>query len=253
MSTIILAYHAVGDVERADDLHNLWVRTEQFADQLRTLARRAHVVSLDDLVAGRVPAGRRAVAITFDDGYRSVLTTALPMLEAHGFPATVFVPTAHIGDRNRWDGEGADDLDILDADDLRELTRRGVAIESHGHAHVDLATADEGVVRRDLEQSIATLTDVVGAPPSYLAYPFRTGSPAARTIAAELGFRAAFSIDIADAGRFAWGRVYVGPRDGRAMFRFKTSGYYLTVRHHPTADWLYRSFRRVVPRAAEPR
>lgn len=249
MSGTILAYHAVGDVERADDLHNLWVRTEAFADQLRTLAQRAHVVPLDDLVAGRVPGRRRAVAITFDDGYRSVLTTALPLLEQHGFPATVFVPSAYIGDRNRWDGEGADDLEILDADELRELSRRGVTVESHGHDHIDLSTADDDAVRADLERSIATLTELLGTPPSYLAYPFRTGSPSARRIAAELGFRAAFSIDVADAGRYAWARVYIGPDDGQRMFRLKTSGGYLVVRHHPLADRLYRSYRRLVPRA----
>jgi len=249
VTATILAYHAIGDVQRADDLHNLWVRTERFADQLRTLSRRARVVSLDDLVSGRV-SDRRAVAITFDDGYRSVLTTALPMLERHGFPATVFVPTAYIGDRNRWDGEGADDLDILSADDLRELSRRGVSVESHGHAHLDLTTADGGAIRDDLEQSISALTELRGTPPSYLAYPFRTGSSAARPIAEELGFRAAFSIDIADAGRYAWGRVYIGPNDGAGMFRLKTSGHYLTLRHHPIGDGVYRSFRRVVPRGA---
>ena len=250
MSATILAYHAVGDVQRADDLHNLWVRTERFAEQLRLLAQRAHVVSLDDLVAGRVHNRRRTVAITFDDGYRSVLTAALPLLEEHGFPATVFVPTGFIGDRNRWDGEGADDLDILDADELAELTRRGVAVESHGHAHIDLSTADDAAVRADLEQSIATLTALRGTPPSYLAYPFRTGSPGARAIAADLGFRAAFSIDLAHAGRYAWGRVYIGSNDGLQMFRLKTSGHYLTLRHHPISDRLYRSFRRVVPREA---
>jgi len=248
MTATVLAYHAVGDVPRADDLHNLWVGTQEFAEQLRTLARHADVVTLDDLVAGRAR-GRRTVAITFDDGYRSVLTTALPLLEEHGFPATIFVPTAYIGDRNRWDAEGVDHLDILDADELRSMTSRGITIESHGHAHIDLSTADDRAVRTDLEQSIAALTELRGTPPAYLAYPFRTGSSSARAIAAELGFRAAFSIDVADDGRYAWGRVYVGPDDGSRMFRAKTSGYYLGVRHHPVVNGAYQSVKRLVRRA----
>jgi peptidoglycan/xylan/chitin deacetylase (PgdA/CDA1 family) len=59
--------------------------------QLRWLERGANVVSLrealDALSAGRrLPP--RAVAITFDDGYRDALELAVPMLERLGLPAT---------------------------------------------------------------------------------------------------------------------------------------------------------------------
>ena len=37
--------------------------------------------------------GQRFAVITFDDGYRDTMTTALPILEAHAAPFTVFVPT----------------------------------------------------------------------------------------------------------------------------------------------------------------
>ncbi len=62
--------------------------------QLRTVRRLANVVplasALEDLTKGR-PLPPRAVALTFDDGYRDNLTLALPMLERLGLPATFFL------------------------------------------------------------------------------------------------------------------------------------------------------------------
>jgi len=52
----------------------------------------------------------RAVAISFDDGYRSIHDLALPILVKHGLPATVFVTTGHMMD----DGSMWNDM-ILEA------------------------------------------------------------------------------------------------------------------------------------------
>jgi len=65
-----------------------------FERQLRFLRRTAKVVplvtALDDLAAGR-PIGPRAVALTFDDGYRDHLELAAPTLQRLGLPATFFL------------------------------------------------------------------------------------------------------------------------------------------------------------------
>jgi peptidoglycan/xylan/chitin deacetylase (PgdA/CDA1 family) len=62
--------------------------------QLRFLRRSTSVVDLREalaaLAAGRA-LPRRAVAITFDDGYRDQLELAVPMLERLGLPATFFL------------------------------------------------------------------------------------------------------------------------------------------------------------------
>jgi peptidoglycan/xylan/chitin deacetylase (PgdA/CDA1 family) len=68
--------------------------TRGLAQQLRRLRQLASVVPLEDtleaLAAGR-PLPPRAVAITFDDGYRDNLDLAAPLLQDLGLPATFFL------------------------------------------------------------------------------------------------------------------------------------------------------------------
>ena len=187
----VLAYHAIGDCPPEHDPHGLWVSPAAFERQLGFLAEHRRVVPLDDVVAGRIPSGRPAVAITFDDGYRSVLEDGVPLLERFGLPSTMFVPTAFLGDRNRWDEDTGRDLPIMGADELAGLPRRGMAVESHGHAHRLLEHASPSEAETDLAQSRAALQELMGRPPRHLAYPFTTGSPEARDVARRLGFAAA--------------------------------------------------------------
>ena len=65
------------------------------------------------------------MAVTFDDGYRSVLDEAVPVLQRYGFPAVCFVPTRWIGEANGWDTFKPTDraLPILSAEGLVERLR----------------------------------------------------------------------------------------------------------------------------------
>lgn len=195
------------------------------------LARTRRVVSLEAALDERLPRGKPVVAITFDDGYRSVREHALPVLERHGFPATMFVPTAHIGDENRWDEPCPPcSLAIMDDAELRDAEARGLSIEPHGHAHVDLTEADEATASADIAESLRRLRALLGREPRFLAFPFSHGSPGAQRAAAALGLAAAFSIDRPGTGPFDRGRVQVTRYDSLRAFRFKTSGRYLAVR-----------------------
>ncbi|QYN34472.1 polysaccharide deacetylase family protein [Pseudonocardia sp. DSM 110487] len=77
-----------------------------FARQMRVLHRIANVVPLEDaldaLAAGR-PLPPRAVALTFDDGYRDNLELAAPVLRGYGMPATIYlVPGFLSGEQHAW-------------------------------------------------------------------------------------------------------------------------------------------------------
>lgn len=223
----ILTYHAVADCARRDDPYDLVVSPDRFAEQMAFLGERRRVVSLEDVVRGDLGSGPPPVAITFDDGYRSVREHALPVLESHGFPATVFVPTRWLGARPGWLERDGELLAIMDADELRAVDRRGLTVESHGHGHLDLTEADFETARADMVESRDRLRDLLGRESRYFAYPFSHGSAEAQRAAAAAGFDAAFSYGVPGSRLYDWPRIPVTPYDGQRVFRAKTRGSYL--------------------------
>lgn len=103
---IILLYHSIADVQ--NDPFQLHVSPEHFESHLKILSRYCNTISIDELIDNlkkghKLP--KRAVALTFDDGYANNFTVATPLLEKYKIPATLFVTTGQV-DSNRefwWD------------------------------------------------------------------------------------------------------------------------------------------------------
>jgi peptidoglycan/xylan/chitin deacetylase (PgdA/CDA1 family) len=72
--------------------------TPQFLDRtIRALKRwKFDIVSMDEVCrrAVTLPAPRRFACLTFDGGYKDLMTSAYPVLSRHGISFTVYVPTA---------------------------------------------------------------------------------------------------------------------------------------------------------------
>ena len=101
--TLILCYHRVA--EGVEDPFHLCVRPGNFAAHLEELSRAREPSTLDEI---SVPSRRPRVVVTFDDGYRDNLTTALPIAESKGVPITFFVASGILGNHNGfwWDRLG---------------------------------------------------------------------------------------------------------------------------------------------------
>jgi peptidoglycan/xylan/chitin deacetylase (PgdA/CDA1 family) len=99
----VLTYHRIAELaDDPDDLDPALVSAGplEFQNHVAWLAANATPVSLDDVLAARAGGAelpRRAVLVTFDDGYADFAEVAWPVLRAHGVPAVVFVATAYPG------------------------------------------------------------------------------------------------------------------------------------------------------------
>lgn len=106
VQVVALAYHRIGSPDRSPFDHGLWSATpEQLDEHLRFLNGSFDLITPRDLDTALGSRTGRFALVTFDDGYRDNHDTALPILRAHGVPATFFITTGFI-DRPRlawWD------------------------------------------------------------------------------------------------------------------------------------------------------
>jgi peptidoglycan/xylan/chitin deacetylase (PgdA/CDA1 family) len=226
----VLVYHAIADLANARASDALSVSAAAFERQMSHLARRRTVVDLESFLAGSTESGRPVVALTFDDGFRSVLTTAAPILRRFGFPATIFVSTRWLDEPRPGAGDEVGELDLLTVADVQELRALGFEIGSHGHTHADLGRLGRPAVETELQASVDRLTELLGERPRYLAWPYGHSSTDAAEAAEAAGFEAAFTTGSETSGRFAVARIVVGPSDGATAFALKTGGHTSLVR-----------------------
>src|SRR3954463_9374772 len=102
-----LAYHKVAEIPPGARYRGNYVTPKQFQDQLRLLRAGGYrSISFAEYLAYRRGEGTlppKPILITFDDGYRSNLDFALPVLTAAGFSSTVFAVSTLLGHTNSWD------------------------------------------------------------------------------------------------------------------------------------------------------
>lgn len=95
-AAVILMYHRIADV--LADPHHIVVSPDHLAQHLDYIAQTCHPLRLLDLVEAveRRSVPRRAVVITFDDGYVDFARHAFPLLRSRQIPATVFVTSGYV-------------------------------------------------------------------------------------------------------------------------------------------------------------
>ncbi|MCE5230681.1 polysaccharide deacetylase family protein [bacterium] len=191
----ILYYHLIAAPPAGVKSKSIYMEPERFSRQLSLLKFLGYRdIGFDEfthyLEASAPPPGRR-VMITFDDGHADNCTAAMPVLKEHGFGATIFVTAGYIGKRlnMRIGGEAP----IVSADQIRELVRNGIDVQSHGMTHANLADMSLDDARREIVDSKKILEDITGRPVEYFSYPYGVFKPRHIELLKEAGYRAAVS------------------------------------------------------------
>jgi peptidoglycan/xylan/chitin deacetylase (PgdA/CDA1 family) len=234
----ILCYHAVQPGWTAP----MSMEPAAFAAHMAWLARRRTVVGLRRAMAEAGPAGtlpRGQVALTFDDGFASVHEHALPVLQRHRLPATVFLVARTLIEADPvvdWvDHPPREPLRTLTVEQVRELQAQGIEFESHSRGHLDLTRLSFEDCVADLRESREVLESVLGHPVRMLAYPRGRHSADVRKAAERAGYTHAFSLPERheEVGPYAIPRVGIYHDNSVRHLALKTTRPYLALKTSP--------------------
>ena len=190
----ILLYHRFGPTV-AD---GMTIKTTVFEEHLKYLqANGYHVIPLRALVdyylkKGPAPAAK-SVVIVEDDAHKSVYSDMLPLAKKYNIPVTVFVYPSAISNAKY----------AMTWDQLRTLKKNGFDIQSHTFWHPNfkrdkrkMAPAEfEKFVTVQLKKSKDKLEKEMGSPVDLLAWPFGIYDDYLLKRAAEIGYKATFTIE----------------------------------------------------------
>lgn len=145
---------------------------KDFSELLESLARsNLPVINLTDLLDNKI---KKGIAITFDDGMRSVFTEALPVLKDYNVPAHLYLTTGVVGRDNKWptQPEHAPVYDMLSWDELEKLQAAGVYIESHTNTHPDMRALSLPEIEDECNIADDLIEKRFARRPEYFAYPY---------------------------------------------------------------------------------
>jgi len=185
----VLAYHNMGPEDRG----RLVIGVKKFEAQMKALrAEGFQSVSLSDYLeftAGRKQLARKSVLITFDDGYRSFIQYARPILKDYGFTATLFVYTDFVG------GGG------MSWKELSAMIAQGFDVQAHSKTHSSLRRKEgepqEAYAKRieaELAYPAEQFRKQLGRASDVLAYPYGDTDDELLPFVVKYGYVAAFTV-----------------------------------------------------------
>jgi peptidoglycan/xylan/chitin deacetylase (PgdA/CDA1 family) len=237
---IVLCYHAVSKRWAGE----LAITPERLEAQLELLLDRGYRgATFHNAVTA--PPAPRTVALTFDDGFRSVAEYGFPVLARLGVPATIFVVTEFVGSRGPMSWPGIDqwvstadagELEPISWDELRRLADAGWEIGSHTCTHPHLTRCDDATLAHELSDSRARCEERIGRPCLSLAYPFGDVDGRVARAAGDAGYVTACMLPsrLAPPAPLLWPRVGVWHEDSDIRFRMKISPTIRRLRRSPT-------------------
>lgn len=177
----ILMYHSI-KYEKGNELR---IPKDKFKQQMQYLKDDGfHPISFDELYSYYVfneALPDKPIVITFDDGYKDNYTNAYPVLKDLGFKATIFMITNSIGDTS----------DYITADQLKEMDKNGIDIESHTVTHKYLSKLSYDEQKKELYDSKTKIEETLGKSVKYIAYPFGDYNDDTLKLTEQLGYKLA--------------------------------------------------------------
>lgn len=174
----ILTYHSL---DTSDSV--ISTSPENFARQMDCLANIGfRGIALREAVAHREATGAwpgKCAVLTFDDGYANFYDSAWPVLLRHGFTATLFIVSDHMGKQNDWAPApyGLGKCNILSWQQAAEVSAAGIEIGAHTRTHPHLRRLSAIEAQQEIVVSRVEIENQVGRAVKSFAYPFGETNP----------------------------------------------------------------------------
>jgi len=192
---VLMYHHIVENSHPKDKLTSTKITVKQLENNIHVLQQmHARTITMNELYAflqGEKNLGKNAVALTFDDGLKSNIIYAYPLLKQAKMKATNFVITSRIPATIQ-----PVDTRILQFISLQEMDKSADVFSFEGHTYAlhDVQNnkslfilRDAQLVKEDLQKSKFIM------PQLYFAYPFGQFNETSKEILKETGYRLAFT------------------------------------------------------------
>jgi peptidoglycan/xylan/chitin deacetylase (PgdA/CDA1 family) len=162
----ILMYHVIAPPPATAPYPGLYVPPAEFAEQMRALKQAGwHAVTLDQAQAywqhGASLGSGKPIVLSFDNGYRSQYTQALPVLRSLGW-----VGNENIQLTGLPPSQGG-----LSEEEVKGLIAAGWELDTQGYNHADLIALGPAELRYQVATTRRTLKQRYGVPVNWFCYP----------------------------------------------------------------------------------
>jgi peptidoglycan/xylan/chitin deacetylase (PgdA/CDA1 family) len=187
----ILVYHVINSRPTGSTaLPALYVPADEFAAQMQALkANGWHAVTLNQLednwTRGASLGPGKPIVITFDNGYASQYTNALPVLKKLGWAGVENLQLTGLPP-----SEGG-----LTDDQIRALVASGWELDTQGLSHTDLITLDPAQLSAQVATARQTLRNLYRVPVNWFSYPSGDYNPTVIAAAQAAGYAGATTVN----------------------------------------------------------
>jgi peptidoglycan/xylan/chitin deacetylase (PgdA/CDA1 family) len=152
------------NVTKDAHLHRLWLSVDAFKRQMEHLAENGFkVISINDAtdyMDGKIELdGDRPISLTFDNGYSSFMEEVLPILDDHGYPATLLVSPKKVGKHIGLESRA---VPYLTWDALGCLLQNDITISAYEDDHLNINKIPSDSVRQHIIEYKKRLEDKLG-------------------------------------------------------------------------------------------